>query len=198
MKWLTLTALTTVLGLAAFGSWACNDDGDELTLQEYFDRIDQIDNDGTVKTDAVFEGVDENSDAAAVREAFTRFPDVIDEILGELEDVDPPDEVKQAHEALEEKLRAVSTTARDSLDEINGAQSMDELGAVLAGEGFVAANEAFTAACLDLQQLADDNSIAVVLDCGEEEEAASQEAGEVLGAQDAPPAADNRCHPTGC
>ena len=31
MKWLTLTALTTILGLAAIGSLACNEDGDELT-----------------------------------------------------------------------------------------------------------------------------------------------------------------------
>ena len=46
-------ALATIALLAVAGGWACNDDGgDDLTLAEYFQRVDEIDNDSTERIDA--------------------------------------------------------------------------------------------------------------------------------------------------
>jgi hypothetical protein len=198
MNWLTPTAiLAAAFTMTAIGAFACTDD--KLSIEEYFQKTDAIDNDSTARIDAVFEGVGETEDVGAMRDAFRQFPPILDDAVSDLEDLSPPNEAETQHERVIETLKNVASTARDSFDELDAAQTFDDVFAVVEGDAFTQANEAFTAACLDLQSVAADNGIAVDLGCTDSEEGSSQTeerpSGEVGGA--AVPA-DNRCHPTGC
>jgi hypothetical protein len=61
----------------------------------------------------------------------------------------------------------------DGVDDIE-ASTPDEFFSTIGEQGFDAASDAFTAACVDLQQLATDNSIVVDLDCIDDDEASAE------------------------
>ena len=171
-------ALATIALLAVAGGWACNDDGgDDLTLEEYFQRVDEIDNDSTERIDAVFNGITDENDVEQFRDAFKDFAPIIDDVASDFDDLDPPDEAKDKHDAMASALNAFSDKASeiaDGVDDIE-ASTPDEFFGTIGDQGFDAASDTFTAACVDLQQLATDNNITVEIDCSEEEEAGSED-----------------------
>jgi hypothetical protein len=166
----TATALSIAL-VAAIGGWACNDDGESLTLEEYFQRVDEIDNDSTERIDANFEQVSED-DVQSIRDAFKGFAPILDDVAGDFDDLDPPDAAKDRHDAMASSLNALSDKVNelaDGVDDID-ASTPDEFFAALEEQGFSEVEDAFTTACLDLQEFAADNSITVELDCAEDED----------------------------
>lgn len=156
-------ALMTALLVAAAG---CGGDGDTLTLEEYFQQVDEVDNKTEEKTDALTEDLGDTEDIDKFKDAFNEFPNIIDDFLKDMEDLNPPDAVKAEHEA-------VIAAGRDSLDEfdavldeLNAAETLDDVLAAVGSDAFNAADEAFTETCVALQTIADDNNLNVELDCG--------------------------------
>lgn len=171
-----------ILVLTAVGAVACGDDGGEkLTLEEYFQQLDQIDNEGTERIDALFANMSDDPDVNEMRDAFAGFPDAVEDAAADADDLNPPDEVKDEHTALVDSLSELADAANDSLDAAADATSIDEFQSALQSDAFESANAAVTTACLALQQIANDNSISVTLDCSEDDEegAASPEAAAV-------------------
>ena len=170
MMWIVRIAMVAAVSAAALGGWACTDsEGNELTLEEYFTQLEDLDNQFSARTDAAFEDVSEDPEPAEIQSALAELAGIIDEFVADIEELDPPEEAQEAHDAAVEAGHATAD-AYDTLAEAAGeAESVD---AVFAGEVAQDAQEAidqFTTACLDLQQIADDNSIEVALDCGDEE-----------------------------
>ena len=172
------TAIVAVLLLGAAGAWACSDDdGDSLTLDEYFAQVDAIDNDTTAEIDAAFEGITDENDVQQFKDAFKVLGPALDDAANDLEAIEPPAEVETEHDALVVELNNYADKANEIADGIDGieASNPDELFAAIEEQGFNEADDEFTAACLALQQAGADNGIVVDLGC-EEESAASAEA----------------------
>jgi hypothetical protein len=170
--WVMRLIASMAIGAIALGAIACNDDKESLTLEEYFQRVDEIDNDGTERIDAVFNGITDEDDVQQFREAFKDFAPILGDLADDLDGLDPPDEVRDEHDAMAEALNAFADKANDIAEDIDDieAATPDELFAAIDEQGFTETDDAFTAACRDLQQVATDNSIDVDLDCEDEED----------------------------
>lgn len=160
-----------VIGVAVvFGGWACTDDkGNELSLEEYFQELDEMENNFSEKGDATFEDLPEEPEVADVEDALGSFTGVLEDFVDELEGLNPPEEAQEAHDAVVEAGRAASDEYNALVDSISDFESVDDIFTSAAGESVTEALDGFTEACKPLQQLADDNDIDVDLNCEDSE-----------------------------
>lgn len=166
-------AAVAVIALAAAGAWACSDDDNgSLTLEEYFAKVDAIDNATTEEIDGAFEGFTDENDIEQFKTAFKVIGPVLGDAADDLDDIDPPDEAKEEHDALAKELREFADTTTDLGDNIDDieASTPEELFAAFEERGFSEADEQFSAACLALQQVGADNGIVVDLGCEDGED----------------------------
>lgn len=170
MKWIVRAATgAAVISAALFGGWACSDDGGgALTLEEYFQELEDVDNETSDRTDALFENVSEDPDLDEVKDAYAGFPDIIDDFVSGLEDLNPPDEVQEEHDDAVAAARDFRAVFDDTIDQVQDAESLEDIQTIGDGEAFTAADDAFTQACLDLEAAAEANNITVDLDCEDE------------------------------
>ena len=175
-------ALLLALGVAAT---ACGGDG-ALSLEEYFQRLDAIQN----ESDARFEALEaeepdiddddvlDEEEKEALRDSFAAFPTIFREAIDKADDLDPPAEAEEAHdelvaagEALVESQSELQEDFLARLADIESTSELEELFSELFENAEAqAASERFTAACLALQDIANANDIAVDLECEEDEE----------------------------
>lgn len=141
--------------------------GKQLTLEAYFEKVDAADNKTEEKTSAISDSLADTEDVKTIQDAFAQFPDIIRDFLKEMERLNPPDEAKDAHEAAIEAGRNTIDEFDSVLDDVNAADTLEDVIAALDNEAFTAADEAFTETCVELQTIADDNEIDVQLDCGD-------------------------------
>jgi hypothetical protein len=167
MSWIgRAAAITAVAGAAVFGGWACSDDGGgALTLEEYFAQLDEAENAFTEGGDAIFEGTSEEPTTGEIEDALTEFQDVLDDFVSELESLEAPEEAADAHDAAVTAGNAASEAYADLVDAAPDAESVEALFTGEVGTAVTDAQTAFSEACTDLQQIADDNSIEVDLAC---------------------------------
>ena len=168
-----LLALSAVAG-------ACGGDGG-LTLEEYFQRIDVLGNDLDDEIDRLGEEFDEAAEKAEteeeVIEAFRDFMDRLAALFGdfvsELESIDPPSEVEDAHNEIV-AVQAEGLELLEDLDEraqrAESVSDVEEVGAELEGPVFTDVSDRGEQACFALEAIADANGIDVDLECEEEEE----------------------------
>lgn len=166
-----LLALTVVVGLlVAFGvaAGACTSkDGKAVTLEEYFQELDGLDNRTTEDFDALDTELGDNPDIEQLRDVFPQYLDIFDDFLAGLEGLEPPDEVQDAHDEAVEAGQAFRVEFGALVDQAADAETVEDFFAAAEGETFAAADQRFTDACLALQGIADENSITVALDCEE-------------------------------
>jgi hypothetical protein len=170
---LRLFAPLLVAALLAFGAVlaACGDNGGELTLEDYFQQFNAITDDVTAQFEAVedeFPGL--YQERAATRDAFDKMDVIFEEGLGQLDGLNPPDEVKQSHKGFRDGVAAQQRVFQEAADEIADIESVSELGQVLQARGadLEATSTQINASCLALQKTADDNDIDVDLECEQE------------------------------
>ena len=157
----------------AFGGLAagCDGDGGELTLEEYFQRLDATFQDADERGEALGDpggivgdpqlSLEQKRDA--VTAFFNEFLAIITDVTGNVEALDPPAEVEDAHSDLLTALRGFQQSAPGAIDKVDTAQSESEFEAL--GEEFHSGGEGLEPACLALQAIADQNNIAVDLQC---------------------------------
>jgi hypothetical protein len=166
-RWAALAVLA--LAFAAMGGWACTDDeGNELTLEEYFAALEELDATANEQTDALFAGIDNSSDVEDFRGALSGIPEIVAEFNSGLEDLDPPDEAQEAHDAAVAAAEAFAEAQETALAEAEDAETVEELDETFNDHAFAQADEAFQDACTDLVQIAIDNNIDVDLGCEQE------------------------------
>ena len=174
-RFLPLVLIAAVL--LAFGALAAacgDDDGEELTLEEYFQRLEELsaefDDEGNA-LDADKEGRFES--AASEDEQVDVFREFLDEALArsrdfvnDLDDLNPPAAAAVAHEDAVEAGRNVVELFESAIVVAEDAESFADAAALLEAPGFTEASDRFTDSCLALEELAAGNDIVVDLRCG--------------------------------
>lgn len=145
--------------------------GGELTLEEYFQRLDSSFEDADQRSGALQDEFPAAfQEIEATQDALNGFGEILRDILSELDGLNPPTEVEAAHEELLAAGAAFAGLFQEFTDRVAELDTLSEF-EELAGEflaedaEFAAADERFTDACLALQDIADQNNIAVDLAC---------------------------------
>jgi len=169
-----VAAIVVLIGLAAFGVACKNGGGGGLSLEEYFQQLDKIQND----TDATFAtqeaSTDEPAEDASGEELATFFRDSITgslEVLrgaaADVGDLEPPDEVADAHDDFVAAINDLVAAIDDVVGSIPDTMTFAEADAIFNSDDVNAADEQFTAACNAMEAIAADNDITVDLSCEE-------------------------------
>lgn len=179
MKFLTICAATIVLAIAALGA-ACSviglDGGGTLSLDEYFQQLDAIqnENDATFATqEASAEEPSEDASgeelASFLRDSFTQSADTLHDSGSKAADLEAPDEAADLHDDVVAAINAGADALDEVADSIPDTLTLEELensGDTLFGDEAVnAAFEDLAVACNALEDLAAENDITVDLAC---------------------------------
>jgi hypothetical protein len=165
------------LALAALGV-ACGDDGGgrQLTLEEYFQQVDDLQDDAEDSIIGLEAPGDLGTTLEEQIEAEREFLQAIDSITQDyqkqLDNMDPPPEVQKPHKELSNAIRDYLEANEDIPSRLADVESQSELEDLLkelrAGPEVTAASERFQQACQQLQTIADDNNIDVAMECADE------------------------------
>ena len=177
--WVTLGAAVLLLLLGAVAASCKDGKGGGLSLEEYFQKLDSIQEqaDATFATQEASTG-EPSQDAsgeelaAFLRDTVTSSADVLRDAAADVNDLEPPDEVADAHSDIVAAINDLVAAFDDMADSVPDTLTLAELenaGATFFNSDELnAANEQFLAACTALEQIASDNSITVDLACNEE------------------------------
>ena len=161
--------------LLAFGAIAaaCDGGGDPLTIQEYFEALETLSDDLNERSDALdeqfeddFANAESEEDAIALFQEF--FPQALpffEDFVGGINDLNPPEQVEDAHGELEEASGDLLAAVEDLVDQMEDVESDADLVELFGEESFLDAGERFEEACVDLEEIAGENELEVGLDC---------------------------------
>jgi hypothetical protein len=152
------------IGMVAGGCIIGLGGGDTLSLDEYFTQLDKHQDDFDAALAEVPEEDPQTVDEAA--EQFAAVTDGFADFANNLEDMNPPDEVADAHDATLAGLQDWVEVLNDATDDVASAETIDDA-LVLLNDLDSSSVDAALEGCRDLQQIADDNSIDVDLACDE-------------------------------
>ena len=164
-----LFVAAVALLVAAFA--ACDGDGG-LTLEEYFQQLETLDQDAEAGIEALGfpeEFASEEERVLAIQDFFAASVPIIANFVDAIDDLDPPTEAEDAHNEAVDAGRDFVIEAEDLTNELADVESSSELEEVFDAPEYDAASDRFDQACFDLQDIADANSIDVDLTCEDEE-----------------------------
>jgi hypothetical protein len=149
--------------------------GGELSLEEYFQEIDEIFNVSDEEIDGLDTELDTAIDEAATFDeqiqAFDGFLDQSIDILSgaaeDMEALETPSEVAEPHDEFTQSVRDGIASTEALREDLAGASNEIEMAEAVSqfDEEIVRNTEDADAACLELQSIADENSIVVDLNC---------------------------------
>jgi hypothetical protein len=145
----------------------CTSNGDVLTIEEYFTQLEAADQAASDAFDAVNAGLSENPTLEEVQGAYPDLLTAADTFLADVEDLNPPTAVEDAHNDFVDTLGIYTEELSNSLDAMQEATSLEEAGQVF-GEEYNAAVQGFDEACLAVQAEADERQIDMTLGCAED------------------------------
>lgn len=164
-----LAALLAVAALFALVATACGGDGEStITLAEYFRRFDSLDDDIASQQASLRERYpDPYQGGETARRFYEEGVPLLDNAVERLSAIDPPSAVEEVHNRVLNAMRVRAEASQTILEDLEDAQSRDDvLAAVNAVSDDVdAALANLDQACLDLQAIADQNGVAVNLEC---------------------------------
>ena len=166
--------------LAALLLMGCGGDS-ELTIEEYFEKLQQITDDrerAADENEADFDAAleDEDSEEDEIVKAFQEFfkgnTDATKDALSAAEGLSPPAALEAVHDDFIATLKTFVEVLEDFRSELDDVDSQDELLALLENTDAVeSAGDDFETARKAVQQVARDNGVTVALDCpGEDDE----------------------------
>jgi hypothetical protein len=168
--------LTVVVAIVA-GSLllaACGggDGEDEISLDEYFQQFDAIEEGMVVSIGALEEGSEGviGEDVKATQDYVDGYQDVVEQGLNEVKSLNPPSEAKDAQDEFVAALSSMVSVWGDLSDRLRDVETTTEMQTLLTEAvneaPWLEASERFTEACRALQGIADEKGIDVELDCG--------------------------------
>jgi outer membrane murein-binding lipoprotein Lpp len=172
LAWRSLMVILAVVAgsllLAACGGGG---DGEELSLDEYFQQLDSIEE--GIETDVL--ALDEaatgviGEDVEATRAYVDGYQGVVGEGVNDMKELDPPSEVGDAHDEFVAALSGMLPLWQDLSDQLKDIETTSDMQTVLMGtqaeESWTTATQRFADACLDLQGIADEKGFDVDLNC---------------------------------
>ena len=158
---LALAVLLLIFGTMAA---ACDSEGGELTLEEYFHRFEALGE----RIEALGTEFGEELDSEEYQlEAFRDWVDgtlrIHRDFTDALGDIDPPVEVKDAHEEFVDARAEFMDVFADLFGEVRSISELEEVFYAPPDPDLVAADERNDQACRTLQDIADANGIDVHL-----------------------------------
>lgn len=162
--------LSALLAFAAFAPACGGGGGDELTLEEYFAALQQLDDDfaeASAELDAQLEGLSEEEVLDALPGVFGEQIDNVNTFIDGLDDLDAPDEAQDLQDEAVSAGREVSDLFETLAGELENVETVEELDTLFSDEAFNTAVERFDQACVDAETLAAENDITIDLDCEE-------------------------------
>jgi hypothetical protein len=157
----------TVLALGA-AAGACGGGGEELTLEEYFQKMQAISAEAVQETEALdekFEALEED-DFGGLRDLFAANTAITADTFGDMDDIDPPGEVEDAHIEFVDAGEDVAELMEGFGDDLADVDSTSELEQAFERVvGLEAASARIDTACAALEKIAAENDISVDLDC---------------------------------
>jgi hypothetical protein len=146
-------------------------EGEGLSLDEYFQQFDAIEE--GMKTDTT--ALDEQSvgiigeDIQATQDYVAGYHDIVEQGLNDVKALQAPSEVGDAQDefvAALSNMISLWDDLSDRLADVETTSELQDLLVALQGETqWLEASQQFTDACLELQGIADENGIDVTLDC---------------------------------
>lgn len=176
-RWILIMGAVLLLGLGALGA-GCGDGGSgTISLDEYFQKIDEVqeNNDATFATQEA--SVDEPSEDASGEELATSFRDSVTSSAATLrdsgaaaDDIEPPDEVADAHADVVVAINDAADALDGIADSIPDTLTLAELAdaTFFDSEDLNAAFASLATACNTLEDIAAANDITVDLACESE------------------------------
>jgi hypothetical protein len=157
------------LALAACGS------GASASMSAYFESLEELNADIRAQQQQVDADYDEALAATefspAARQGFSDYltaqQDLALSYVAGAEDLDPPDDARALHEEAIEAYRAFAGEIDAVISDVSRAQTLDGLVSALGAPAAIEAAANATAACLALQNLAEDEDVSVDLRCQE-------------------------------
>jgi len=169
---LVAAALVLAFGTVAVACGGGNGDG--LTLEEYFQRLEALSTDNDQRGVALFESFgeefsSEEEQIRATQEFWKEFLVLLGQFVNGLDDIDPPAEAEAAHEESVDAGAVMLKAYQELVDQMAEAESVSELAEGFGDIELGASSDRFEQACVALQGIADANGIDVSLNCGDEE-----------------------------
>jgi hypothetical protein len=157
----------------ALTALACNGVGERLSLEEYFQRVEEV---GTSAQSAygretvapLADDATEEDAARFARETIMRSVSVLGEARDSLDGLNPPSEVEKAHDRFVEALGKEVSATKAVADRLPDALSVFELQGLEKQFDTPELNDAYAQekeTCKELQAVADENEIDVDLQC---------------------------------
>jgi hypothetical protein len=149
---------------------ACGGDDEELTLEEFFQQGDAIDDDYGERFDRLSDEYPDPDPESFYEDKpfFGEFAVLFREFIDELETLNPPPEAEDAFAELLTTGSELGEVLQELGDRLEGVESWAEASIVL-DEGAAesrAADERYWDACHSVRELADANDIVASFDCG--------------------------------
>jgi hypothetical protein len=165
-----VVALVVVLAGAVGVVAACGSSEDTAAepIEAYYAELDVQLDELRASSGTAFETLDGSSDLDELKAAFAELPVGLRQFLSGIASLTPPPAVAAAHadgraagEAFLSKMESVN-------DDVQATATLDEFVATAGNDDLASLNEGFNAQCRTLQRVADDNDVAVELDCPEQ------------------------------
>ena len=164
--------LAVVAGSLLLAACGGGGDGEELSLDEYFQQLDSIEQ--GIKTD--IGGLDEASvgvigeDVEATRVYVDDYQGIVGEGVDNMKELEPPSEVGDAHDEFVAALSGMLPLWQDLGDQLKDIETTSEMQTLLMGtqdeEPWQTATQRFADACRALQGIADEKGFDIDLECG--------------------------------
>jgi len=171
LPWRFLTVVLAVVAGSLLLAACGGGDGEELSLDEYFQQLDSIEEGiktGTAALDEASAGVI-GEDVEATRVYIDGYQGVVGEAVNDMKDLDPPSEAGDAHDEFVAALSGMLPLWQDLSDQLKDIETTSEMQTLLMGtqaeEPWLEATQRFADACLDLQGIADEKGFDIDLDC---------------------------------
>jgi hypothetical protein len=155
---------------------ACGDDdgGEELTLEAYFQSVEDIRADFNEEVDTLAEGLegleeaDDEEQLDGLRTYYDESEAAFGQAIDDLDALNPPEEADERHEEFVSAGRDVLEESENLSDQLADVETVDEANELFENSAEIEeASSNFEAACGELQTLADDEGVDADLGCGE-------------------------------
>ncbi len=173
---LLVAALLAIFTPAA----ACGDNDDSanggaLTLQQYLERLEELNVEYHERTDALeadydedIASIDTDAEGITISNKFLRTGgNAITTFINGIERLNPPAEAGDVHDTAVSTGRAMAAGIADLTEELDETTTQEEYEALFEDSSLSVLGDAFEQSCFDTQDLADDNGIDATFICDE-------------------------------
>ncbi len=166
---LPVVATAAALTLACGGGDSSGSAGPPLTLEQYFQQLDAIDNTAQARFQEIgrqlAERLPEAEALAKIQEVYPERVATFRDLLDGMERLRPPAEVEDEHDAAVDALRESVKGSEKSAKSIAGATSFSQVSEVLNSQESMDASKQTSDTCLALEKAGTERGISVDLDC---------------------------------